>query len=388
MSNARPRILFVIGSVEVGGAEKQLLLLAGKLKENHFGCTVFALQKEGRLKPYFLKKKIFVYDGGLENGDLRRSPWKLFNSAWRLLWVIRKEKPEVVHAVLPLATFIGALCGRMAGVPLVITGRRALGYHQNRYPFLKILDRMANRLSHCVTVNSRAVWEDTILRDRIDPLKLMVIYNGIDSQSFDKPVENKTAVRQSLGILSDEKVIVTVANLIPYKGHAELILAIHNMLPQFPALKVLLVGEDRGSQRNLEKMVNHYGISKHVSFLGRREDIRKLLTVADISVLPSHEEGFSNVILESMAAGIPVVATDVGGNGEAVISGATGWLVPSKNPEKLAEKMIDLLSDPVKAKRWGQKGRAVANQYFHAKKMVENHMGLYSERLCAVSSDS
>jgi glycosyltransferase involved in cell wall biosynthesis len=383
----KSKVLFVIGSMEVGGAEKQLLLLATKLLDCHFSCAIFALQKNGPLKKSFLQRKITVYDGGLAKGDLRRAPWKLTGSIVKLIRIIKKEKPEVIHAFLPVATFVGALCGRLTGVPLIITGRRALGCHQNRYPLLKIVDRTANRLSHYVTVNSQAVRDDTILRDHIEPSKLVVIYNGIDSQAFETTREEKAAVRQALGISLDERVMVTVANLIPYKGHAELLFAICQVLPRFPTLKVLFIGEDRGIQGHLVQMATHYKLSDHVRFLGRRDDIVKLMAVAELSVLPSHEEGFSNVILESMAAGLPVVATDVGGSREAVTSGVTGWLVPPKNPAKLAEKIIDLLSEPEKARRWGQKGRAAALNCFHADKMVENYIKLYSEKLCAVSSD-
>jgi glycosyltransferase involved in cell wall biosynthesis len=112
--------------------------------------------------------------------------------------------------------------------------------------------------------------------------------------------------------------------------------------------------------------------------MGQRNDIPRLLAASDIAVLPSHEEGFSNVILESMAAGLPVVATRVGGNPEAVIDGETGWLVAPHRPTELALKIMDLLSEPEKARSWGEYGRQVVKEKFAAEKMVEAYLELYS----------
>jgi glycosyltransferase involved in cell wall biosynthesis len=137
------------------------------------------------------------------------------------------------------------------------------------------------------------------------------------------------------------------------------------------------VGEDRGIGRELKKMAIDLGIIEKARFLGLRDDIPQLLAASDISVLPSHEEGFSNVILESMAAGLPVVATKVGGNSEAVIDGVTGWLVPPKNPDAMAEKIVDLLQDPQKARSWGEQGRKRVNKKFTIERMVQENIKLY-----------
>jgi glycosyltransferase involved in cell wall biosynthesis len=101
------------------------------------------------------------------------------------------------------------------------------------------------------------------------------------------------------------------------------------------------------------------------------------MAASDISVLPSHEEGFSNVVLESMAAGLPVVATRVGGNPEAIMDGETGWLVPPGNPEELAMKIMDLLEDPEKAEKWGEAGKRRVKENFSDERMVDEHIKLY-----------
>lgn len=377
MRAKRLNILFVIGSLEIGGAEKQMFILTSRLRRMGFSCSVFALQADGPLRQGLEDIDVPVYWGGLGKRDLRKAPWKLVLSLYRLLLVIKRERPTIIHAFLPLVVFIGVLAGRIVRVPMVITSRRALGTHQDRYFVLKPLDHFANVLSHRVIVNSRAVWKDMVERDHIDESKLYLIYNGVDSVPFEKAFQDREEGRKELGIEINERVVIVVANLIKYKGHSDFLKAAKKVADKTPKTRFLLVGEDRGIQKHLERECHELGISSQVKFMGQRNDISKLMAVSDISVLPSYEEGFSNTILESMAAGLPVVATNVGGNPEAVIDGQTGWLVSPKNPTVMAEKIIDLLSNPKRAKSWGEHGRKRAKEFFTVEKMVEGHLELY-----------
>jgi len=372
-------VLFVIGSLNIGGAENQMVLLATHLKKRGWQCYVFTLEKQGALRSELAKHNILVRNGGMRKGDLRKAPWKIIFAMGVLLKMIFDHKPVVVHAFLPLATFLGALCGRLINVPLIITSRRALGKHQERHAFLKIPDRIANRLSHYVAVNSKAVWDDTIKRDHIDPSKLALIYNGIETSQFSEIESDREFVRRSLNIPPDDKVVITVANLIAYKGHYDLLKAVKIVSKRIANLKVLLVGEDRGIQETLMIEIAVLKIERHICFWGLRHDIPQLMAASDLSVLPSHEEGFSNVLLESMAAGLPVVATSVGGNPEAVVHGVTGWLTPPHHPAKLAEKMIDLLNNGEKSEKWGERGRALVKRKFSVERMVSKHLELYNQ---------
>jgi glycosyltransferase involved in cell wall biosynthesis len=348
-------ILFAIGSLEVGGAESQMTTLISQLYDHKYCCHVFVLQQGGPLNQYLQELGVPIYDGGLKKGDLVRAPWKLVLAQLKLLKVMLCVKPVVVHSFLPLVTFMGALAGRLTKVPLIISSRRALGKHQERYIILRPFDILANRLSHRVTVNSKAVWEDTVNRDHIDPIKMVLIYNGVDVSIVDLVKSSRKEIRRKLGIRAHDRVIIVIGNLIPYKGHGDLLVAAQKVLRHIPQAIFLLAGEDRGIGRDLKNMAIDLGIAAKVRFLGLRNDIPNLMAASDLSVLPSHEEGFSNVILESMAAGLPVVATGVGGNREAILDGVTGWLVPPRNPAAMAKKIVDLLSDPKRARSWGKK---------------------------------
>jgi glycosyltransferase involved in cell wall biosynthesis len=259
----------------------------------------------------------------------------------------------------------------------VVVSRRALGNHQDRYPILIPLDRLANYLSRAVTVNSKAVWNDVVDRDRIRPEKLVLIYNGLDVSAYKADEFNVAATKSSLKIPKQIKVVIVIANLIPYKGHSDFLKAARIVVQKRTDICFLLVGEDRGIRKNLEAEVEDLSLESHVRFAGQRKDVPALLAASDLSVLPSHEEGFSNVILESMAAGLPVIATAVGGNAEAITNGVTGWLVPPRKPEIMAEKILDLLRDPNKAKQMGKEGQERVAELFSVEKMVSKHLNLY-----------
>lgn len=370
-------LFFVIGSCEIGGAEKQMLTLVRALQAHGFSCHVFSLQRGGALHSHFVELGVPVHSGGLKKGDMVHKPWKLLSAELRLLMILKRIKPSVIHSFLPLITFMGAVAGRVCRVPLVITSRRALGNHQDRYVILKVLDKIANVLSHYVVVNSKAVWNDVIARDHIATEKLMLIYNGVDGQPFESASRMRTELRRQMGVADSQRVVTVVANLIPYKGHLDLLKAVRQIRDRIPGAIFWLVGGDRGIQRDLEHAARDLGIHEHVTFMGQRSDIPNVLAVSDLSVLPSHEEGFSNVILESMAAGLPVVATRVGGNSEAVVEGVTGWLVPPRNPALMAEKIVDLLGEPQKAESWGEQGRERIKSLFTVEQMVEKHLTLY-----------
>jgi len=375
------RIFFTIGSLEIGGTENQLALLAGRLfAKGHF-ITVFSFQNGGPLKYRLERAGVTVITGGMKSNDIRRKPWKLLLAQFRLLRAIRKGKPQVVHAYLPLITFLGALAAKIGGTQRIVTSRRALGNHQDRYPVLLLPDLFSNMLSDFITVNSAQVGEDMIRRERIGRRKIVRIYNGIDTGRFPKSGKDWLRLRRQKGLDTSRPIVITVANLIPYKGHEDLIRAAKIVIGRIPDVRFLLVGEDRGIQNDLETIAQQLKVQDCIVFLGMRNDVPELLAASNLFVLPSLEEGFSNSLLEAMAAGLPVVATAVGGNPEAVIDGKTGWLVPARDANALAERIIDLLICPQRAKKWGRNGRKRVMERFSVEVMVAKHLFLYCGQL-------
>jgi glycosyltransferase involved in cell wall biosynthesis len=176
--------------------------------------------------------------------------------------------------------------------------------------------------------------------------------------------------------------MVVVANLIAYKGHADLLDALASAAPRMDTdWRLLLVGRDDGMGEGLKMQAERSGLSGKVVFCGEQAGVAPYLAAADIAILPSHEEGFSNSVLEGMAAGLAMVVTDVGGNAEAVIDGQSGLVVPPHSPDRLAAAIVELARDPVLRERYGEAARLRIVERFELNRAAENLGTLYSALL-------
>ncbi|MBZ9668411.1 glycosyltransferase [Mesorhizobium sp. ES1-3] len=361
----RRGVLFVIGTLDLGGTESQLVLLAKGLKKRGWKVEVFSLSRGGVLGEALDDAGIPVLYGLHRPNPLSASPPASATGGARprvvptrrpieamvalgaavasLIVRIALTRPHVVHAFLPLTNFLGALAGRFALAPFVITSRRGLGNHQERWPRLKRMDRIANRLSHVVVANSYAVAADIAARDGYDIDRIKVIPNGLDLSRFDDIVHRRVETRRQLGLGQDEVGIIIVANLIPYKGHRDLIQAFALASEKRPNLRLFMAGQDRGIGPGLAEEAERFSVGSKVHALGLQSNVPGLLAGMDVGVIASHEEGFCNALMEKLAAGLPVVATNVGGNPEA-ISGMPGCvLVKPRDPSDLARGLLAVL---------------------------------------------
>lgn len=339
------RILFVIGSFTLGGAERQLAMLAGRLAAQGWSVSVMGLEKEGPLIEVLERRGVKVLDGGYRQAAARyqKIP-RLMLSGARLVACALAMRPTVLHGFLPIPNFLGALAARIAFVPLAVTSKRGLGTHQDRHPQWKWIDRAANAFSDVVTANSRAVARDVQVRDGYDASRIAVIPNGLDFSGFDNLQRYRNEVRSELGLTASDVAVVCVANLIPYKGHKELIDAFARVASADGRLKLFLIGEDRGIIRDLSTQALQLGVTDRIVFLGSRSDVPRLLSAMDIGAVPSHEEGLSNALLEKLAAGLPVAATNVGGNPEALQDMPGCVLVRPKDADDLARGLHEIMS--------------------------------------------
>jgi glycosyltransferase involved in cell wall biosynthesis len=371
-------VAFVIGSMSLGGAETQMALLATELVRRGWQVTLYSFE-DGPVRARFEAGGVRVVLGGYDStsgGKLTKLA-KLVRGQLRLIALLMRDRPHVLHAFLPLSNLLGAMAGKMARVPVIITSRRALGLHQDRHPWWPWFDRFANACSHIVTVNSAAVGEDTVARDGIAREKLALIYNGLQFSVPGDIVEVRQRIRQELSLADTDVALVCVANLIPYKGHAELIEAFATLRAEGANATLVLVGEDRGIGAALAAQAEELGVGASIKFLGRRSDVKTLLYGMDIGVMASHEEGFSNALLEKLAAGLPVVATSVGGNPEALDGMPDCILVESKNPASLfggLKKAVQEVRDS--AQRRGLRSQIVIERY-SVDAAVSRHESIY-----------
>ncbi len=375
-------VLYVIGSLGLGGSESQLLLLMKEVKKYKINCTLFVLEANGPLFDKFSSLGIPIVDGGYSSHGFRVARLlRLARSIFKLWLTAKRNRPDVLHAFLPLTNFLGAICGRAAGVPCVVTSRRGLGSHQDRYPLWRTFDRISNMLSNYVTVNSKAVLEDTVSRDGIKLDKLCLIRNGLDVSSCLFYSKSDDKDREKFDINESTILIIKVANLIPYKGHKDIISALVEVIKIVPDVKLFFAGDDRGIQVELMKYAKKIGVDQNIEFLGLRDDVPKLLSVMDIAVVASHEEGLSNALIEEMASGLPIVATAVGGNCELIEESGGGFLVEPGSVAELASAIIKLAKDSDLRTKLGALGASYAREKFSIDAMAKANLDLYNKGL-------
>ena len=373
------KVLFVIGSLELGGAESQMVLLIEYLAKSGHECHVFSMGGNGPLSERLKAARATVIDGGYQSGPGKIWLVRQLSRSWlRLNRAIWKHRYDVVHAFLPLANFLASVTRLTCRVPLLLTSRRALGTHQDRFPLWKHFDRVANHLTDVITVNSVAVRDDVVMRDGVPEDKLRLIYNGIEIQPFNEATACREKKRAELSLRPNEVALVMVANLIPYKGHKDVIDAVAMLEDEVPDLRLFFVGEDRGLQGKLEERSVACGLKEKVAFLGQRKDVPELLAAMDIGVIASHEEGFCNALLEMMASELPVVATRVGGNAEALGHGRYGILVEARKPDQIANALSLMLGEAAVRMSYSRGSASFVRSRFTPEVMLKEYLALYS----------
>ena len=241
---------------------------------------------------------------------------------------------------------------------------------------LAAIERRLHQRTSVLLGNSLAVVSD-LLAEAGTRNKVGLIRNGIEIRD---PVseESRKAARSQLQLSQDTFVFAVVANLIPYKGHRDLFAAFALIADKLQKpWRLMLIGRDQGLGAQLQKAAEVAGFAENILWLGERTDAQDLLNAADVSALPSHEEGFSNSLIEAMARGLPVIATAVGGNVEAISHEATGLLVPARNPQALAEALLRLYEDPVLRQRLGVAARTRTVSEFSIEDCVRRYFNLY-----------
>lgn len=382
--SADPRRLFVvIGSLHVGGTEQHLARLLPELVRRGWQVTLFPIAGDGPLRPALER-------GGVSVRVTRHVDWLLVGRllplrlvrlalvAVHLVVLMRSTRPAVAHLFLPEAYVMGAVCAMVAGVPHLVMSRRSLNRYQRIRPLVARVERWLHPRMSLIAGNSRAVLRE-LEAEGVPPSRLRLTYNGI---RLPAPADagGRARSRAALALAPDALVIISVANLIPYKGHLDLLEALAPIAGTLPGdWRLVCAGRDLGHGAALLRRARELGLGGRALWLGARDDVAELLAAADLGVLASHEEGFSNAVLEGMGAGLPMVVTDVGGNAEAVLDGETGIVVPARDPAGLGRAILRLAADPALRLRLGRAGRARVAAHFSLEACVDQYEELYRE---------
>jgi len=309
---------------------------------------------------------------------------KAFSSIFRLL---RRMKPHIVHTHTSKAGILGRLAAWMARVPTIIHtphGHVFYGHFGRSLSriFLQ-MERLLGKITHHHIALTPEECNDYLSLRVAQPNNTSVIHSGVDLQRFSKGAKQRTEKRKELGFSPHSLVVGYVGWLIPIKGVTYLVNAMAKIVEQHPKSLLVLVGkgDDKGEEEiKLKEQVERAGLADKVRFLGWRPDVDEIMGCFDIFVLPSLNEGMGRVLVEAMAAGLPIVASRVGGIPDLVKDGENGLLVPPADTSALEKAISSLLHDGARRKRMGKAGKKMCGPY-SAEAMVEQIDVLYTELL-------
>jgi glycosyltransferase involved in cell wall biosynthesis len=362
------RILHIIPTLDRSGAEKQLVLLAQGLPRDEFDLHVCALTRGGPLAAELERTGVplVVLD----------KQWKFDPPAWwRLRRHIRALHPDLVQTWLFAANAYGRTAALSAGVAHLVASERCVDRWKSWHHLA--VDRWLARRTDAIIVNSRGV-EAFYRQQGIPAHKLRLIYNGIGPAPPSSI--SRDALLRELGLPPHARLIGAVGRLWPQKRLKDLIWATDLLQVIRGDVHLLVIGE--GPQRELlARYARLCHVAERVHFLGQRDDVPRLMPHFDVLWLASNYEGLPNVVMEAMAAAVPVVASDIPGNRELVVHQQTGYLVPLGDRAGYARWAQKILEDPALRERLGCAGRRRVAAEFSVETMVAKHAALYRELL-------
>lgn len=368
----RPTIVQLLHTLNVGGAE----VLAARLARGlglHYEFIFLCLDELGSLGRE-------LRDEGFQVHVLDRQAGVDWKCSRRLARLCCREQVDIIHAHQYTPFFYGMTARLLYRRPPVLFTEH--GRHYPDYPRPKRM--LANRLllerRDRVVAVGRAVQRALIDNEGIPSRFIQVIYNGVRLSSYAPGIADGMVVRQELGLSPRDFVLMQVARLDPLKDHVTAIHVLERVLHQRHDAKLVLVGE--GPELNtLQELVRRRSLEPYVRFLGLRKDVGRLLAAADTCLLTSISEGIPLTLIEAMAAGLPVVATNVGGVPEVVEDGRTGFLVPHGDQSGLADRLLRLADSPALRQEMGRLGRERALLTFSEEQMHAAYQDLYEEML-------
>jgi glycosyltransferase involved in cell wall biosynthesis len=373
----KPKVLFIIDSFEQGGSERQALQLLRQLHSSgRVTVRLACLQNKGSLR---------AEADALGVGEIFEYPLTSFYDAnfakqlGRLKHFINENEINVVHTHCFYTNIFGMTGGFLASVPARVTSKgETEGF---RTLMQKRAERVAFRLAHRVIANCQMV-QNQLIREGVNPAKIVQHYNGLDLDRMKVPSDlHREEARALFGLPRDRRLITIVANLHnPVKDHQMFLRAAARVRAAVPDAAFVIAGEG-GLKEGLGNLSSELGIADDVFFIGRCDKVAELLFASDIGVLSSKAEGFANAILEYMAAGLPVVATNAGGVQEAIVEGETGYIVEVGDYEKMADRLIHLLQNPELSRDLGARGKSIVEGRFASEHHLRNTLELYEELL-------
>lgn len=347
--------MFLIRSLERGGAERQLVALAGALHARGHEVIVSVFYPDGAFEAPLHAKGVAIRS--LDKGGR----WKIPTFLLRWVQLVVTERPDILHGYLPTANVLVALARLLPGGPRVVWGVRASDMDLSAYDYLSrisyFFERSVAFMPHVVIANSEAARRHYAALG-VSAERIAVIPNGIDTARFRPDAKARREIRQELGLEADVPLVGLVGRLDPMKDHPTFLAAVARMADLRPDVRFLCVGDGPAAYaETLEARTREMGLSDRLKWLPARDDIPALYAALDLAVSSSaFGEGFSNVVAEAMATGVPCAATDVGD--ARLLIDDTGRVVPPRDPAALADAVLAMLAlSPQEKTALGQRAR-------------------------------
>lgn len=371
MPQSKHRILHLFVSLPMGGAENLLLSTLRLLDPEQFSSVVCCIGERGQIGDLVQAMGVPLIELHLlKKGGFDR------NIVTALVDLIHREKIDLVHSHLYHANFYGRLAANKAGVPAIIS-------IHNTYTRTKLHRQLINwylaRKTAAIITGSEEIRRDVIRYDHVPESLVELIPNAIDLSRSESQLSQSQA-RKSLDLPEDALVLGTVGRLEEQKGHRHLIKALALLHQQGIDAYLLIVGDGR-EKPALTAQTQQLGLEERVKFLGTRQDLGDLFRAMDLFVMPSLWEGLSLAMLSAIAAGLPLIATDVGGVRNVLGSGENGFIVAPGNPEELANKIAYGLGHPEKTREMAARGKQKIHATYSDRVMVNKLQKIYCRTL-------
>lgn len=301
--------------------------------------------------------------------------------------LIKKEKFDIVHVHSPLAAMLGRIAAKMAGTAVVIYTAHGFYFHENMTKWKRRcivwIEKILGRMCTDILLLQSAEDRETAIREGISlPQNAVWISNGVDINKF-MPFSPDEKLQALLGIKKEDKVVGFAGRIVREKGIEELVKAIGLVKERVSSVKLLIVGDtlqsdrDTGAKEDIRRVIAENSLEENVVFAGLRDDMPQVYALMDVFVLPSYREGMPRSILEAMACGLPVVATDIRGSREEVVDGVTGKIVPSREVKPLADAIREILVDKEIALKMGSAGRKRVEAEFDEEMVLDKEVEVY-----------
>jgi len=387
------KVIHIITRLDKGGSAENTLLTAGGLDKQIYdvllvkGLSIESGMAEGEAGAVEKSIREAEKEGVriiTVPGLIRRiSPFYDFKTFFALIKILRYERPHIIHTHTSKAGILGRWAAYFCRAPIIIHtphGHVFWGYFGRlKTAFYIILEKITANITDKIIALTEQEKNDHLHFRIASGDKFSVVHSGIKLDKFSNLSADPATMRRKLGIAEGDLVVGTTGRLTPVKGHRHLIEAAGNIVDARPNTTFVFLGDGELSDE-LKNMASRLGMKEKVKFLGWRPDVAEVMSVFDLFVLPSLNEGMGRVLVEAMALGKPIVASDVGGIPDLVVHGKNGCLVPPGDAQSLSAAIRDLLENPEKRKRMGENGKKIAADY-GADEMVQKIALLYQNML-------